>query len=67
MTTGPVDILRELLAIPSVNPDGDPASPYVGEQRIAEHLANLLAMWWRNFTAKKQASHASLWRHISTP
>ncbi len=37
-----VEFLRELIRIPSVNPDGDPGTDGVGEQRIAEYLRDLL-------------------------
>jgi succinyl-diaminopimelate desuccinylase len=37
-----VQLLRELIAIPSVNPDGAPASEFTGEKRMAERLAQFL-------------------------
>jgi acetylornithine deacetylase/succinyl-diaminopimelate desuccinylase family protein len=37
-----VELLRELIRIPSVNPDGDPGTDGVGEQRVAEYLQDLL-------------------------
>jgi acetylornithine deacetylase/succinyl-diaminopimelate desuccinylase family protein len=37
-----VTLLKELVAIPSVNPQGDPGTDQVGEQRIAEHVAAFL-------------------------
>lgn len=40
MTT---ELLRDLVRIPSVNPDGDPGTPSVGEQACAEFLAAWLA------------------------
>lgn len=36
------ELLRELVRIPSVNPDGDPGTEHVGERRCAEFLANWL-------------------------
>jgi acetylornithine deacetylase/succinyl-diaminopimelate desuccinylase-like protein len=35
-------LLKELVAIPSVNPDGDPGTPHVGEQAMAEHVGSIL-------------------------
>jgi len=35
-------LLRELIAIPSVNPDGNPGTPHTGEKNIAEFIANFL-------------------------
>ncbi|GAA5496161.1 acetylornithine deacetylase [Rubritalea halochordaticola] len=40
MTT--TQLLQELIRIPSVNPDNDPGTDQVGEQRIAEYLRDLL-------------------------
>ncbi|MCB1094035.1 MAG: M20 family metallopeptidase [Verrucomicrobiae bacterium] len=37
-----VQLLRELIAIPSVNPDGAPASDVTGEKRMAERVAQFL-------------------------
>ncbi len=37
-----VSLLRELIRIPSVNPDNSPGTDQVGEERIALHLKNLL-------------------------
>lgn len=33
------ELLQELIRIPSVNPDGDPGTPHVGEKEIANFLA----------------------------
>ncbi len=38
-----VDILQSLIRIPSVNPDGAPASPHAGEARVAEWVGSFLA------------------------
>ncbi len=35
-------LLQDLIAIPSVNPDGDPGCPTTGEQQIAEYTAAFL-------------------------
>ncbi|MEI8310425.1 MAG: M20 family metallopeptidase [Verrucomicrobiota bacterium] len=37
------DIARELVRIPSVNPDGDPGTPHTGEAACAEWLAAFLS------------------------
>ncbi len=37
-----VEILQTLVRIPSVNPDGAPDSPYAGEKRVAEWVADFL-------------------------
>jgi len=37
-----VELLRSLVAIPSVNPAGSPGTDGIGEQRCAEHVAGLL-------------------------
>lgn len=37
-----VNLLRELIAIPSVNPDGVPPSDFTGEKRMAERVAEFL-------------------------
>lgn len=37
-----VTLLQELIRIPSVNPEGDPGTPDVGEKRIAEFVAGFL-------------------------
>jgi acetylornithine deacetylase/succinyl-diaminopimelate desuccinylase family protein len=36
------ELLQELIRIPSVNPDGDPGTPHVGEKEIAEYVAVFL-------------------------
>lgn len=36
------DLLRELIRIPSVNPDGDPGTDAVGEKRCAEYVGGFL-------------------------
>jgi len=43
----PVVLLKDLIAVPSVNPDGDPGVPedQCGEQKIAEFVGELLAEW----------------------
>jgi acetylornithine deacetylase/succinyl-diaminopimelate desuccinylase-like protein len=40
-----VELLQELVRIPSVNPAGDPGTDGVGEARIAGYLAQLLRSW----------------------
>lgn len=35
-------LLRELISIPSVNPDGDPGTSHTGEKNIAEFIAGFL-------------------------
>jgi acetylornithine deacetylase/succinyl-diaminopimelate desuccinylase family protein len=35
-------LLQELIRIPSVNPDGDPGTPHVGEKNVADYLADFL-------------------------
>ncbi len=42
MPASVVELLRELIRIPSVNPDGDPGTDGVGEQAVAGYLAELL-------------------------
>ncbi len=42
MPANVVELLRELIRIPSVNPDGDPGTDGVGEQRVAEYLRRVL-------------------------
>ena len=37
-----VELLQTLIRIPSVNPHGDPGTEHVGEQRMAEYLADFL-------------------------
>lgn len=37
-----VDLLRELIRIPSVNPDGDPGTPHTGERDCANFVAEFL-------------------------
>ncbi len=37
-----VDLLSELIRIPSVNPDGDPGTEFVGEKNCAQFLAGFL-------------------------
>jgi acetylornithine deacetylase/succinyl-diaminopimelate desuccinylase-like protein len=37
-----VELLQELIRIPSVNPEGDPGTPHTGEQAIAEWVAGWL-------------------------
>ncbi|MEM9478722.1 MAG: M20/M25/M40 family metallo-hydrolase [Verrucomicrobiota bacterium] len=39
---GVVELLKELIAIPSVNPECDPKQPDAGEQVIAEHVGKFL-------------------------
>jgi acetylornithine deacetylase/succinyl-diaminopimelate desuccinylase-like protein len=36
------DLLRELIRIPSVNPDGDPGTPHMGEKECAKFVADFL-------------------------
>lgn len=36
-------LCRALIAIPSVNPDGDPGTPHTGEKACAEYVGGLLA------------------------
>ena len=36
------DLLRELIRIPSVNPDGDPGTTYTGEKECAKFVADFL-------------------------
>ncbi len=40
-----VELLQELVRIPSVNPAGDPGTDGVGEARMAAYLADLLRGW----------------------
>ncbi|RFC41782.1 MAG: acetylornithine deacetylase/succinyl-diaminopimelate desuccinylase [Verrucomicrobia bacterium] len=40
--SGVVDLLRDLIAIPSVNPDGDPGTDRTGELACAEYVADFL-------------------------
>jgi acetylornithine deacetylase/succinyl-diaminopimelate desuccinylase-like protein len=37
-----VELLQDLVAIPSVNPHGDPGTEHTGEQAIAEYVADFL-------------------------
>lgn len=36
------ELLHQLVEIPSVNPDGDPGTPHIGEQALADYLARRL-------------------------
>jgi succinyl-diaminopimelate desuccinylase len=36
------DLLRELIRIPSVNPDGDPGTTHTGEKECAKFVADFL-------------------------
>ena len=38
-----VEILQSLIRVPSVNPDGAPDSPFAGEKKVAEWVADFLA------------------------
>ena len=38
-----VSLCRDLVAIPSVNPDGDPGTPFTGEKACAEYVGKFLA------------------------
>ncbi len=38
-----VQLCRDLVAIPSVNPDGDPGTPHTGEKACAEFIGSFLA------------------------
>ncbi|MEM1059346.1 MAG: M20/M25/M40 family metallo-hydrolase [Verrucomicrobiota bacterium] len=40
-----VALLRALVAIPSVNPDGNPGTSQTGERRLARELGDLLRSW----------------------
>jgi acetylornithine deacetylase/succinyl-diaminopimelate desuccinylase-like protein len=40
--TSVVELLQALVRIPSVNPHGDPGTPYTGEQACAEYLRDVL-------------------------
>ncbi len=52
----PVQLLQELVRIPSVNPDaGDAAAEHTGEGRIAQHIASLLAR--NGFTVRMPQVH----------
>jgi acetylornithine deacetylase/succinyl-diaminopimelate desuccinylase-like protein len=42
LPSGPVDLLRDLIAIPSVNPDGEPGTDQTGELACAEYVADFL-------------------------
>jgi acetylornithine deacetylase/succinyl-diaminopimelate desuccinylase-like protein len=39
---GVVDLLRDLIAIPSVNPDGDPGTDQTGEAACADYVTAFL-------------------------
>ncbi|MGH8048559.1 MAG: M20 family metallopeptidase [Chthoniobacterales bacterium] len=43
MVANVIALLQELIRIPSVNPDGDPGTPHVGEKNIADYLADFLS------------------------
>lgn len=43
MPSDVTELLQELIRIPSVNPDGDPGTPDVGEEKIADYLADFLS------------------------
>ncbi len=43
MPSNVTELLQELIRIPSVNPDGDPGTPHVGEKEIADYLADFLS------------------------
>ena len=40
--TNVVELLRDLVAIPSVNPQGNPGTDQVGEQAMGEYVADFL-------------------------
>ena len=42
MPTKTESLLKQLIAIPSVNPDGDPGTEHTGEKVIAQFLAEYL-------------------------
>ena len=42
MSPNVIALLQELIRIPSVNPDGDPGTPHVGEKNVADCLADFL-------------------------
>ncbi len=39
------DLCAALVRLPSVNPDGDPGTPHIGEERCARWLADYLRPW----------------------
>src|ERR1700743_965570 len=41
-TNNVVELLQDLVAIPSVNPQGNPGTDHTGEQAIAEYVADFL-------------------------
>ncbi len=42
MVANATALLQELIRIPSVNPDGDPGTPHVGEKNCADYIADFL-------------------------
>src|SRR5271163_946029 len=77
-----VELLQDLVAIPSVNPEGQPGTDKTGEQAIAEYVANFLRTsgaeaWMRHiaigrpnviasFTPEKPAAHLAFAPHLDT-
>jgi acetylornithine deacetylase/succinyl-diaminopimelate desuccinylase-like protein len=77
-----VELLQDLVAIPSVNPEGQPGTDKTGEQAIGEYVANFLRtsgaeVWMRHvaigrpnviasFTPEKPAAHLAFAPHLDT-
>src|ERR1700761_559688 len=53
-----VELLRDLVAIPSVNPEGNPGTDKTGEQAIADYVAGFL----RTCGAEVQVRHIAIGR-----
>jgi acetylornithine deacetylase/succinyl-diaminopimelate desuccinylase-like protein len=77
-----VDLLRDLVAIPSVNPNGDPGTDQTGEQAMGEYVGNFLRICGAevslrhveigrpnviaSFTPPKAAAHIAFAPHLDT-
>jgi acetylornithine deacetylase/succinyl-diaminopimelate desuccinylase-like protein len=80
--TNVTDLLRDLVAIPSVNPQGDPGTERVGEQALGEYVADFLRGIGADvtldfitpgrpnvvasFTPEKPAAHLAFAPHLDT-
>ena len=80
--TNVTELLRDLVAIPSVNPQGDPGTEQVGEQALGEYVADFLRGIGADvtldfitpgrpnvvasFTPEKPAAHLAFAPHLDT-
>jgi acetylornithine deacetylase/succinyl-diaminopimelate desuccinylase-like protein len=80
--TNVIELLQDLVAIPSVNPQGDPGTDRVGEQALGEYVADFLRALGAevtldfvepgrpnvvaSFTPEKPAAHLAFAPHLDT-